>query len=42
MLAEELLTVQEAPADQGLAALQDQGGGFPGRARGRRYGTRLI
>lgn len=41
ILAEDPLTVQEAPAEQGLAALQDWGGGFPGLARGRWRGTRL-
>lgn len=41
ILAEDPLAVQEAPAEQGLAALQHRGGGFPGRARGRRRGTRL-
>lgn len=41
LLAAEPLTVQEAPAEQGLAALQDWGGGFPGwgRGRGGRRGT---
>lgn len=30
----EPLSVQEAPAEQGLAALQGWGGGFPGWGRG--------
>lgn len=33
-LAEDPLAVREAPAEPGLAALQDWGGGFPGGAVG--------